>query len=176
MFMDRAADSHPDRTPAKDVELAKWALQPNWHTAIARALVYRARGEVEAAVAAYLQASELDPADVSALLDLADLLCERGEIATGVNYYLRAIERQPQHPWARPHYFYYQFFLHQDVFWQQRLQEYAAKHPNNPHAARLVSEIEASLAPEAPATINIIHEADRTSAQSNGAPSDGDVF
>ncbi len=140
--MDRAADSHPDRLDeALAIAQANYDLNPNWHTAIGRALVYRARGEVDAAVAAYQQASELDLADVCALLDIADLLCDRGEIATGVNYYLRAIERQPQHPWARPHYFYYQFCLHQDVFWRERLQDYAAKHPDNPHAARLMSQL-----------------------------------
>jgi tetratricopeptide (TPR) repeat protein len=124
-----------------------YAAEPSWQTAISKALVYRAMGEIDEAVAAYLRASELDVTDVSALLDIADILCENDRAQTGVNYYLRALERQPQQPWARCHYFYHKFFLTQDFIWQERLQAYAEQNPDNQTAVRLASELEELLAP-----------------------------
>lgn len=48
------------------------------------------------------------------------------------------LDREPDHPEAAPNYYALQYLLDGDPYWQTRLLQYAAAHPENPTAAQLL--------------------------------------
>lgn len=120
---------------------------PCWYTAVALASVYRTKGDVEAAIAFYQDALKYNPEDIDILLDIADTLFNDGQIERGVNYYKQVLDRQANHSWALPHYFYCQFLLQNNHTWQQQLQEYVEKNPKNQKAVELAKNLRKSLTP-----------------------------
>jgi tetratricopeptide (TPR) repeat protein len=120
---------------------------PSWRTAVSVALVYRTRGEIEQAIAFYQQALQHEPTDLSARLDMADLLCSHGRLEEGISYYQQVLAIEPEHPWAYPHYLYYQFFLQRNLSWKEKLQKYAAIAPDNQEAVSLAQELEELFTP-----------------------------
>jgi hypothetical protein len=120
---------------------------PSWRTAVSMALVYRTRGEIEQAIAFYQKALKYEPSDLSARLDMADLLCSNGRLEEGISYYQQVLAVEPEHPWAYPHYLYYQFFLQRNLSWKEKLQKYAAVASDNQEAVSLARELEELFTP-----------------------------
>jgi tetratricopeptide (TPR) repeat protein len=150
---------------------AAYQLEPSWQTAVSLALAHRARGEAQAALAAYQMALGHAPDDLSVRLDIADLLCSEGHILAGQTYYQEVLERKPDHSWARPHWLYYQFWLTGEPRWQEQLLAYAAANPDNERAALLAQALADTLTPyvgylpaPADALVNLIHQFDQTPA------------
>ncbi|MGK7925639.1 MAG: tetratricopeptide repeat protein [Spirulina sp.] len=148
------------------LELAQnnYETLPCWKTAVSLALVYRARGETDRAIQTYQNALAYDSNDLTALLDIADLYCDSGRFEEGITYYQKVLDREPDHPWAKPYFLYYQFFQQQDLIWKDRLQTYASEHPDNVNATHLFNHLQVLVSPylgylpdPTDATINILH-------------------
>lgn len=74
----------------------------SWATETARALLLRHAGRLDEAVAAFVRAGELDPSDLSWMLEAGDALFDAERWTEAERMYDRVLERQPQHPWAEP--------------------------------------------------------------------------
>ena len=131
------------------LELAQnnYEMLPCWKTAVSLALVYRTRGESDRALATYENALQYDSEDISVFLDMADLFCDTGRFTEGISYYQKVLNREPEHPWAKPYFLYYQFFQKQDLVWKDRLQIYVSKHQNNTTATQLFNHLEVVVSP-----------------------------
>lgn len=147
------------------LELAQnnYEVLPCWKTAVSLALVYRTLGDSDRALAAYENALKFDAEDISVLLDMADLFCDTGRFEAGIAYYQKVLDREPEHPWAKPYFLYYQLFQEQDLIWKDRLQTYVSQHPENVNATQLLQHLEVLVAPylgylpdPADATINML--------------------
>lgn len=156
------------------LELAQnnYEILPCWKTAVSLALVYRTRGEIEPAIDAYQNALDYDPSDLTVLLDMADLFCNAGRFKEGIYCYQKVIDREPEHPWAKPYWLYYQFFQTQDIVWKDSLQIYINEHPDNETAIQLFNHLEILLSPylgylpePTDATINILSTSERNPEQ-----------
>jgi tetratricopeptide (TPR) repeat protein len=79
-----------------------YALSGDWHGAVAIALVHRARGQVDESVAWYRRAQAHDPSDLTAHLDIGDMLLDAGRSEEARAAYEAVLERDPSHPWALP--------------------------------------------------------------------------
>lgn len=150
----------------ESLELAQnnYEVLPCWKTAVSLALVYRTLGDSELAIDAYQNALKFDSEDISVLLDMADLFCDTGRFEEGIAYYQKVLNREPEHPWAKPYCLYYQFFQQPDFLWKDRLQTYVSQHQDNVNAAQLLNHLDVLLSPyfgylpdPTDATINIIH-------------------
>jgi tetratricopeptide (TPR) repeat protein len=78
--------------------------EPAWHPAIQVALAEVARGNLGHAVTWYERALELDPQDISAHLEIADLFAANGRYGAARARYARVLERDSNHAWAKPSY------------------------------------------------------------------------
>lgn len=121
-----------------------FALDPRWETATEVAAALRLLGETDRALDAYRRAVALDPADHSARLDAADMLCEVDRLAEGIALYHEILESDPEHTWAKPSYFYFQYKLTGDRSWSEKLSALAGADPENERAHFLVAQLAAS--------------------------------
>ncbi|MFH9043500.1 tetratricopeptide repeat protein [Streptomyces sp. NPDC017966] len=64
-------------------------------TAVARATTWRVRGDLEQAAAAFERALDLDPANWSLYLDLADVRAEQGDFAAAASLAAQGLEHEP---------------------------------------------------------------------------------
>jgi tetratricopeptide (TPR) repeat protein len=79
-----------------------YRLGGDWNGAVAVALVHRARGQVDESVAWYRRALEHDPADLTAHLDIGDMLLDAGRPDEARAAYDEVLAREPGHAWALP--------------------------------------------------------------------------
>ena len=123
-------------------ELARraFAVQPGWNTAVAMAMAHRAEGDLDGAIRWYERALEFDTDDLSARLDLGDLLCEAERWPEGLRRYAEVLAVTPDHPWALPSHCYYRV-VSGDEGGRLLLESFARQHPDNTHARRLVDEM-----------------------------------
>lgn len=142
-----------------------YELKPSWLTAIAHAMSLRAIDDIDGAVKAYLRAASHESSDVSAYLDIGDVLCEAGRAAEGVGYYQKVVDREHRHPWAWPSLCYWRFKLTKDAAWRDRLVAYAQTNPENERAVSLAdtaqrgdSPFVAWLPDPAEATTNVLSQ------------------
>ncbi|MBP0019748.1 MAG: tetratricopeptide repeat protein [Cyanobacteria bacterium SBLK] len=147
-------------------------MLPCWKTAVSLALVYRTLGDSDRAIDAYENALKFDSEEISVLLDMADLFCDTGRFEEGIDYYQKVLDREPEHPWAKPYFLYYQFFQQSDFLWKDRLQEYVSQYQDNITAAQLLNHLEVLLSPylgylpnPSDATINILHTFEKNPEQ-----------
>ncbi|WP_327269907.1 tetratricopeptide repeat protein [Streptomyces sp. NBC_01218] len=70
-------------------------------TAVARAVTWRATGDLDRAAAAFEDALILDPANWSLHLDLADLRAEQGDFAAAVSLVGQGLDHEPHEPSLR---------------------------------------------------------------------------
>jgi tetratricopeptide (TPR) repeat protein len=128
---------------AQDRAVRAHQLSPSWRSCVALAMVHSASDRLEEAVSWYQRALTFDPTDLSVRLDLADLLCDHGEVEQGLRWYDEVLAREPDHPWAFP---YSAFWRAQsDVKWVPKLLEFARTHPDNEDAAQLAERFEAYI-------------------------------
>ncbi|MBN1429220.1 MAG: tetratricopeptide repeat protein [Anaerolineae bacterium] len=127
----------------KAIEYAQrgYQLSPISNTAIFLGGAYRDAGNVDAAIKAYQQALTHDPSNDEIRLDIADLLCERGDLDEGITYYEQVASRNPDHPWAVSHLYFYQYQRDRNPAIKDRLKKYVDEHPDNPMAAELLGRL-----------------------------------
>jgi tetratricopeptide (TPR) repeat protein len=81
---------------------ARTAAHPSPMAFVALAGALREAGELEGAIEAFSSAHELDTENESLLLDIGDLHLELERPEAAREAYGRALESDPDHPWARP--------------------------------------------------------------------------
>jgi len=77
------------------------ASDGGWRAHVAVACAKRDAKDLEGAVAAFEKASEVDPTDVSALLDIGDIRLDQGQTNYALAAYDQALLRQADQPWAK---------------------------------------------------------------------------
>lgn len=98
-----------------------------WHNAVARGLIHREAGDPEAAEQAFIAALELDPSDISAMLEAGDTFLNIRQWARALAWYEKVLAQQPEHDWAKP-----------SALWcRSKLSDDPAG-PDDPHIAGLV--------------------------------------
>jgi tetratricopeptide (TPR) repeat protein len=100
---------------------------PGWGTAITIANVHRRMGNIEKAIAMWTIASDLDPKDVSALLEIGDAYLNQSNWQAAQTCYERALQRNPQDPWALPSIQYCKYKLTGDKSHLQPIKRRAGK-------------------------------------------------
>lgn len=98
----RAARNIGDIDQAIAIGEAAYRAEPCWMSASARAIGHRAKGDVEASIAAYKDAAKHDPNDLTAWLDIGDITLGAGRVDEASDAYDRVLEREPAHAWALP--------------------------------------------------------------------------
>ncbi|MEQ1571087.1 MAG: hypothetical protein ABMA64_35990 [Myxococcota bacterium] len=126
------------RDQAHALARAAYDRFPSWKAAIALANAAKALDRWDDAVAAWTLALVHDPSDVSARLDWADNLLDRGEHAEARAKYAEALALQPGHPWAAPSAMYVDWLLSPSLDHRRALARYASANPDNRRAAWLV--------------------------------------
>lgn len=126
---------------ALDCAERAYALQPGWHAATSVALVHREARRVDDAIAWYERALEHDPTDISARLDLGDLLRGQRRLEEAARYYAEVLEREPDHAWAVPSLLWVRWLQSEQREWLDRLVDLAGGHPPNERARDLLGEL-----------------------------------
>ncbi len=111
--------------------------QASWETAVALGTAHRALGQIDEALAAFQDAIDRDPEDISARLDMADMLCEAGRIGESRPLYEGVLDREPDHPWALPSFYFVNCFVDDDPKWHGKLERLARRSPDNGRAVYL---------------------------------------
>jgi tetratricopeptide (TPR) repeat protein len=111
--------------------------QPSWATATAVALVHRAQGQVDEALEWYARGLEHDPEDLTARLDMADMLLDRWDLGRAIRLYEEVLRRQPAHPWAAPSAAAARVLLTGREKWKTHLQALCSGDPANERARQM---------------------------------------
>ena len=113
-------------------------LGPSWQSAVALAMVEKARGELDASARWYEEALRHQPDDLSVRLDLGDLYCSAGRLDEGLRWYDDVVAREPEHAWAFPSQAYYRA-VGGDARAAEALEAFARAHPDNGRAQALAA-------------------------------------
>lgn len=148
---------------------AAYEAEPAWLTAIAVAAARRDAGDVDGAVAAYRMALKHDDADLSARLDIGDILLGKGRTQEALSAFEEVLARESRHAWAYPAALHCRIVLADDAEAKQALVAWTRAHPDDGHAARLlrravppvpfVDEIPAPVDATANVTRQIVNDA-----------------
>ncbi|OJT24554.1 hypothetical protein BO221_15505 [Archangium sp. Cb G35] len=129
---------------ALDIALAYEREHPDWMAAVSVANGYRYLGDLTSAVAYFRRAVERDPEDLSARLDIGDLLWEIGQEKESLAAYEEVLAREPEHPWALPSALLLRAHVSGTLELAQRFVRYAEAHPDNERASALHQMLRAS--------------------------------
>lgn len=75
---------------------------PDWRTVMALGLTLRSMGRIAEAEEAFRRGLAIDPDNVAANLEIADMRLNRSDWPQALAEYESVLERQPEHPWAHP--------------------------------------------------------------------------
>jgi tetratricopeptide (TPR) repeat protein len=89
--------------------------QPSSESAVAAAMAHKRAGDIEACVAWFLKAAELDPTDEAGLLDIGDIRLGQERYQDAIAVYEEAVRRKPKHDWAEPSILYCRYQLTKDA-------------------------------------------------------------
>jgi hypothetical protein len=149
------------RDEARAIAQEAYDKEPSSLTATMLAIAYRALGEIDQAFAMYKKALDYDPSANAVRLDIGDMLTEAGRIQEGQAYYKEVLATEKEHPWAKPHYLYFQAMLDPGGQWEKQFQAYAKAHRDDP-ALQALSRRETPYAGYLPepsdATINTLRQ------------------
>lgn len=121
-----------------------YAAHPSWHTAVTVANALRRSGDRAGAIEMFALAAELDPEDVTALLEIGDTQLYQQNWVAAVAAYEQALEREPNQPWAVPSLYYGRFKLTGDPVWLQQLQECADQKPDECGIENILAQLTGS--------------------------------
>jgi tetratricopeptide (TPR) repeat protein len=126
------------------------------------ALVHADRGELDRAVDCFRAALARNPDNLAICLDLGDRLCAAGRFDEGLPWYQRVLDREPEHPWAYPHWLYYRWLQLGEDDDREQLYFWARFHDDERDLAaevRLLSDFYGDKLPDPmDATANLIEE------------------
>lgn len=142
---------------AEAVVRAALESAPDWHLATALGLILRQKGATHEAEQAFETALRLDPSDVSARLEAADMFFEREEWTDALKWYENALSKERQQPWAYPSALFCRWMLTEDERHLRELTGLANK--ENDRARYLCHRLYYSGLPEpSDATANILRQ------------------
>ncbi len=125
---------------ALPLALRAFEQTPHWQTAHQLALIYADLQDIEQAIHCQQRAVELAPERDEPLQDLALLFCEHGKLEEGLAVYDQLLQKDPDHPVARPHRLYYHFRQTGDQEVLQELEQIASQEDRYPLAQQLVRD------------------------------------
>jgi tetratricopeptide (TPR) repeat protein len=140
--------------------LAKLAhsIEPSFFAAVVLGNAYRLKGMTDETLTAFREALSYQPENIPIRLDIADVLCDQGQIEEGLRVYQEVLDLEPTHLWAYPSYLYVKSKLEPEGDWEGQLRKYAKANPENWRAEALVRKIRpylTSLPESTEATINL---------------------
>src|SRR5262249_21321641 len=142
---------------AEAVVRAALDRSPDWHSATALGLILRQKGDTPEAEKAFQRALRLDPDDVSARLEAADMFFEREQWQPALRWYENALAKEPAQPWAQPSALFCRWKLTNDERPLRELVELAKK--GNQRARQLAQQAFWGGLPEpADATANMLRQ------------------
>src|ERR1043165_1007560 len=121
------------------LQLAREAhtLEPGLQTAIALASTHAARNELDQALAIYRGSVGQDPTDMTARVQMADLLVYHGRFQEALDIYNEVLERDPGHEVAQPSVSFLRLVQSGDESWRDQLLDLVQEQPGNERAQRL---------------------------------------
>ena len=93
----------------------------SWNEAIALGLVLRQMKRLDESEKAFMHALKINPEDVSARLEAADSWLDNDHWEKALGWYEKALEAEPQHPWALPSSWYCQWKITSDEQWMDKI-------------------------------------------------------
>lgn len=117
-------------------------LEPSWRSAIGLACALRDAGRIDEAIAAFRQSLVYDPADLSALLDVGDLLLSADRPGEAAAAYREALEKDAEHDWALPSFHYARFVAERDPSARAALLALRDHRPDNQRARDLADRLD----------------------------------
>ena len=155
-------------------------IDPGYNSVVAVANVYRDQGEVDEALKFYRRALRAQPEDVAVRLDMADMLWDVRRLDEAEALYREVLDRERQHAWALPSYYALRYDKEIDPKWKEKLDKYAASHPDNQRAQELAQRFSpyfgTYLPPPGDSLISIANDiAEFIIAEPKKAPKDGQV-
>lgn len=119
----------------------------SWRSAVCVAMALREMGETEKAMAAYREAADLDPTELTTYLDMGDLLLGAGEFAAAAKEFDKACIIEDESPWAFPSLLYCRCFSEEESdagksMALAELRSFAAANPDNERAADLLEHLQ----------------------------------
>ena len=150
LILRKAGHSQESLTRAQ----AAYDAEPSAFAMVAIAYAQKVLNQNDAALASFQKALEHDPGYIEIYNDMGDLLIGLGRTSEGALAYGKVLDTQPDHPWAAPSYYFYQFELDSDPYWKQKLMTFAGAHPDNQRAAQLIR----SLSPEGAPYVDYLPE------------------
>lgn len=115
-----------------------------WNTAITLANTFRRAGNLHRAIEMWSVAADLDPKDVTALLEIGDSYLSMKEWVAAIKTYERAVEREPDQAWAVPSIHYCQYMVTGDRNWLRRVQRQANKKPDECGVENILAQLTGS--------------------------------
>jgi tetratricopeptide (TPR) repeat protein len=122
---------------ALEVALRSFERSPTAQVGVALGGAYRALGQLKETQETWEKVLELTPGDLAVLLDLADTLLERQDLAAALARYEEVLRVEPEHPWAIPSGLYVKWLQQPTVLGRLALSHYADQHPDNRRARDL---------------------------------------
>gem|GEM_PF-1353476 len=116
------------------------ALEPGIASAAALAGTHATRNELDQALKVYQEAIESEPSDISARLNMADLLVHRGQFNEAQELYAAVLEQEPEQEIAKPSLYFLHFISGAGEEWQEKLLDLAEEQPDNDRAQRLAQQ------------------------------------
>jgi tetratricopeptide (TPR) repeat protein len=113
---------------------------PCYQTAMALAMAHEVREDHEAWLANIRTALEFRPDDNNTRLTVADRLWNLDRKEDAAAWYEEVLEKEPEHPWAKPSLLAVQYELTRDKALLEQLQAYGAEHPDNERVGPLLQK------------------------------------
>jgi tetratricopeptide (TPR) repeat protein len=125
------------------LKLARDAYQmsPGLQTALALGGAHASRDEIEQALEALREALTHEPGDITARLNMADLLVHQGQFKEAEELYSEILESEPNQEAAQPSLYFLRCMAEGGEEWRDRLLALAEEQPDNERAQRLAQQV-----------------------------------
>lgn len=130
-----------DLDTAYTIALEHHRRAPGYISAVALAGAHRVRGELEEAVRLFREALVHAPEDLAVRLDIGDLSLDRDRLDDALAAYDEVLDREADHPWAKPSKVYVQYLQSGAPELRDQLETLADQGPSNVRALALLDSI-----------------------------------
>jgi tetratricopeptide (TPR) repeat protein len=115
--------------------------EPGLQTALSLASTHAARNEMDQALEVYRQALDHEPGDVSARVNMADLLVNQNRLREAQDIYAEVLDSEPEEEAAQPSYYLLRYVSGGGAEWREKLLALAEEKPANERAQRLAQQV-----------------------------------